>query len=520
LEAHRLVVRTIAGDGAASWSLVHDTLVPRIEAWFTVIDLERRRAAELVRFYLRQSQDDAVAMLNARQLRALTKYPGLIEQLEAEWSRRPATVWTPKLLVARSRQALRSRRAIAGAVALAVVAITALLVVRWLDERTVRRTQERLRELNLGRFDLVLAAFDCREGTKRSVDIGELPGFDWELHDASNDDPQAPGNRVDAPRLVRGVRAASTDGTFVEVGIQARGGGGFLRVMHRGRDGESCGPSVVPLRHLPGYGDAATPRLRIEVPTCRATRDGTIAIPAGPFVWGGHGEPPARFAPDDVPKEAVVVLPAYAIDRTEITNAAFAVFAEMSGLHDVVATQPPDFLKIAGGGNFARADLDWYEARAYCRYLGKELPTSMQWQKALRGGMILPDGTANPHPRRNVPWGDAIDPAAPARRAAIAPPGASAERGRAYDPRRPSPVAAFPDDVSPYGVADLAGGLQEWTNDFDDVAGVESVRPRLTRGGNWYDTEPDTLNDYMAIQNPRMPRMRFWYLGARCVTTE
>ena len=75
LEAHRLIARRAGSDGVATWSLVHDTLVPRIEAWLSVHDLDCRRAAEVVRFHLRQSQPDQPATLNAGELRAVTGSP-------------------------------------------------------------------------------------------------------------------------------------------------------------------------------------------------------------------------------------------------------------------------------------------------------------------------------------------------------------------------------------------------------------------------------------------------------------
>lgn len=156
LEARRVIARTTGADGVACWTLVHDTLVPRIEAWLTVQDLDRRRTAEVLRFHLRQSQPDAPALLSRRQLHHLEQFPGLIEELDAEWARRPGAVWTPRTLVQRSRQITRYRRGLVAGAAIAVTVVTLLLAGRWLDERGLRQRVERLRDLNLGRFDLVL----------------------------------------------------------------------------------------------------------------------------------------------------------------------------------------------------------------------------------------------------------------------------------------------------------------------------------------------------------------------------
>jgi len=521
LAAHRLVVRRIAPDGVPTWSLVHDTLVPRISVWLTVHDLDRRRVAEMVRFHLRQSQPDAPAILEPRQLRALARFPDLLDELEAEWARRPSAAWTPKLLVLRSRQAARYRRGIVGSVAFGVLAVTAILLVRWLDERDLRRGEARLRELNLGRFELEIAPFDwCCEGSaslvQLPVDTAELPHLVWTLHDPDIEDPDSPGHKVEPPRLVGGMRSRGRDGSLVETGIEARGGDAFLKIDGRGIDGESCSPSIIRLRRLPGHGDRRTVRrLRIALPTCRATRLDTVEIPAGVFEWGGRGEPPTRFSLDYLPPATRQFLPAYRIDRTEITNAAFAVFAAMSEVHDIWASEAPEYLH-ARGPNFPRADIDWFDARAYCRFLGKDLPSSRQWQKALRGGLEL-HGAPNPHPGRNLPWGlpaplRGMQPVAIALDAG--------DGGRANDIRKPFPVGCFELDVSPYGVVDLAGSLQEWTGDVEPGVAPWLQRSRLTRGGNWFNTDAELLTDFMAIQNPRSPRVRMWYLGARCVINE
>jgi formylglycine-generating enzyme required for sulfatase activity len=174
---------------------------------------------------------------------------------------------------------------------------------------------------------------------------------------------------------------------------------------------------------------------------------------------------------------------------------------------------------VARGPSYPRADIDWFDARAYCRFLGKDLPTSLQWQKALRGGLQLPDGP-NPAPRRNTPWASPRPHAWELARIVpdAALPAAGPAFGQAADGRRPAPTGSYPDDRSPYGALDLAGNVQEWT--LDPEPDTEHMplrqRPRITRGGNWFDTSAAALDDYMAIQNPRSPRARLPFLGARC----
>lgn len=523
LEARRLITRRTRDDHAASWSLVHDMLIPRIEAWLSVVDLGRRRAAEMLRFLLRQSHLDRPAVLTAHQLAIVARFPGLVDELEAEWARRPDAVWTPARLIARSRQVVRARRAVLGSGVAALIALSGFLMFRWLDERDLRQREESLRDLNLGRFELTLATFswapDPQTGVQRAVavDVARLPALDWTLHEPAIDDPDSPGAAIEARRLRRGDARRPASGAWVET-VEARGGDAFLVVTGRGEAGQACPPSIVPVHRLPGYGQRARQRtIRVAVPTCAATWFDMIAIPAGPFVADGLGDPPTRFPPRILPPEARIDLPAFAIDRTEITNAAFASFAEMADLHDIWGASVANALEVARGGLYPRGDLDWTEARAYCRFLGKELPTSAQWQKALRGGLALPGGP-NPFPRRNLPWGPTLG--APGHERVPAAIARAGETVTAIDPRRPVPVGSFPEDASPYGVLDLAGNLQEWVDDPERKHEADPVarRPRITRGGNWYDTPPDALVDFLAIENPRSPRARFPYLGARCVS--
>jgi formylglycine-generating enzyme required for sulfatase activity len=514
LHARGLVVRLRAAGGEPGWELIHDSLVPRVLGWIDRRDLARRRAVELVRYHLRRSRPDAPSLLNRAELRELRAHPDAVPELEAEWAqRRGEQPLTPAVLVNTSRRLLRRRALMLGGAGVVALGIAGVPLQRWMAEREMRRQEQTLRDRDMGRFTLELAPFDWDVGkhTPSAVSVDTLPDLQWQIHESDPDDPDSPGKPMAELLVVRGTPAFPRDRLSRSEHIEARGGKAFLLVTGRGQAADPCPPSVVPLRQLPGYAqrDRPEPLVRVHVPTCQATWADTLPIAAGTFVRRGVGEPPSQevAALPEESSESVRTLPAFRIDRAEVTNSAFAVYADMEPITGMSMPAYPQtrMLQEAGGLTWPVAGIIWLEARAYCRFLGKELPTSEEWTKAMRGGLTLPDGTPNPMPRRNLPWGNPVTPV-------------PAKLGDG-DPaaRAPAPVGSFPRDVSPYGVLDLAGNVQEWTDSILAPAGKPSRGFRITRGGDWYNATSATLVDYMALENERPVGTRVYSLGMRCV---
>jgi eukaryotic-like serine/threonine-protein kinase len=493
-----LLVR-VRGESEPSWELVHDSLVPRVLSWIDRKDLARRRAIELLRYHLRRCTADQPSLLGRKELRELAAHRGAVEELDEEWQKREGHdhAWTPSGLVSLSRQGLRRRAMVLSSIIVAALAIGSAGFYKSYVEGQRTAQEESLRERNLGRFVLSLEPFDWDPGELRSTPA-PLPGLiAWKLRVPERHDDNEPGDPFDDLWLVRGPSHLA--GVAQLSAVESHGGAAFLEVER------PCGPSLIPLR-LPGYADRERelPVFHVHVPTCAASRVDMIQIPAGTFVYRGVGEPPASDAVrfPSISQERTLDEPAFAIDRTEVTNAAFEVFGEMTAITNIPR---PTYVRSTSLTHAAEprkpvTNVGWSDLRAYCRFLGKDLPTSRQWTKALRGGLVIA-GAPNPMPRRNLPWGVTASPR-PAR---------VVYEQATSDDDGPADVATYPIDRSPYGVMDLAGNAYEWTRTPDGSG-------RVTRGANWGETLVGDIVNWCAIENPRPPRRTDYGLGGRCAT--
>jgi len=179
-------------------------------------------------------------------------------------------------------------------------------------------------------------------------------------------------------------------------------------------------------------------------------------------------------------------VPAFLIDKDEVTNARYLRFVAAGGYRD--QTFWPETLVVNGkptpwaaalrgfvdrtglpgprswsGGNFPEGKGDhpvvgvsWYEATAYARWLGKELPTREQWWRAALGDT-----------RGAFPWGNDVK---------------TAEIRANFGLVGTRPVGSYPLGVSPFGCFDMAGNVREWLREPASDAGLRSVV-----GGSWED---------------------------------
>jgi len=294
-------------------------------------------------------------------------------------------------------------------------------------------------------------------------------------------------------------------------------------------------------------------------------------VPPGPFLMGEGQEQ----------YKNKILGYGYLISRYPITNIQFAAFVDAGGYQerrywqeaeragvwsdgkvkawndDEPREGPYDFGEPFNLLNHPVVGVTWYEALAFCRWLTEELreearkrgngeggterwfweglargelvimlPSEAEWEKAARGGLMVPVGTTaqsplqkNPKPARRYPWGDEPDPERANYR----------EKGIGTT----SAVGCFPRGASPYGVEDLSGNVWEWTRSlwgrgteepdfrypYDPEDGREDLEAdhevlRVLRGGS-FDLEAGLAR--CALRNWDLPLDRDWDLGFRVV---
>lgn len=177
-----------------------------------------------------------------------------------------------------------------------------------------------------------------------------------------------------------------------------------------------------------------------------------ILIPAGPFYEGPDPEAGVGAEP------TITTLPAFYIDRYEVTNRQFKKFVEATGYKAEGCWQK---YATASRLDHPVIGVSWYDAQAYAQWAGKRLPTGEEWEKAARGGDA-----------RRFPWGNQWEP----------------ERLNSFESNRgnTAPVGSYPRGASPYGVEDMAGNVWEWVDSWYMPMDSDGSLPMLRqiRGGS------------------------------------
>ncbi len=248
-----------------------------------------------------------------------------------------------------------------------------------------------------------------------------------------------------------------------------------------------------------------------------------VLIPAGEFLMGSTQKQIDSLLKTD-PKayaklfeaeqpQHVVYVDAFSMDRYEVTNAEYQRFMEATG-HPAPKywKEAPSFGATTAfpvGSKNPRhpvVGVSWEDARAYCRWRGKRLPTEAEWEKAARGGLI----------GKNYPRGNGLS------RGDVNQSGVGGKDRWQWT----APVGSFPPNG--YGLHDMAGNAFEWCADWYDAnyyRNATSRNPdgprtgimRVVRGGSW---DNNLLNVYylrVAFRYYARPQTQNMLIGFRCV---
>lgn len=173
----------------------------------------------------------------------------------------------------------------------------------------------------------------------------------------------------------------------------------------------------------------------------------------------------------------------FRMSKYPVTNAQYQVFLE-----DPSGYANPDWWSYSGhaqswrsanpepkpssfkGEERPREMVSWYDAIAFCQWLSKRLgmvvslPTGSQWQRAARGDDL-----------RQFPWGDKFD----------------IKYANTHESglKMTTLVIRYPENVSPFGIHDMAGNVWEWCLNAKGEQGgklnITSNDKRLVHGGSF-----------------------------------
>jgi formylglycine-generating enzyme required for sulfatase activity len=251
---------------------------------------------------------------------------------------------------------------------------------------------------------------------------------------------------------------------------------------------------VIATTDVPAVTQTPTPALSLRIGSTKTGNDGAtlLYVPEGEFTMGSD-----KGNPDEKPIHKIN-LSAFWIDKTEATNAMYAKCVQdgkCGALNEKYATH----YKNPNYANHPVVYVTWNNAKDYCQYAGRRLPTEAEWEKAARG-----------RDQRVYPWGNGA-------------PSNSLLNYNNYIGNTKA-VGFYLKGASFYGALDMAGNVWEWVSSldkpypYDASDGRENLissEARVVRGGSWKDDFVRASDRYKYTPSNFLSN-----LGFRCASSQ
>ncbi|MCF8721685.1 formylglycine-generating enzyme family protein [Nitrospina gracilis] len=231
-----------------------------------------------------------------------------------------------------------------------------------------------------------------------------------------------------------------------------------------------------------------------------------VAVCCVAAAWTAFGPGLARANEQPQPPEGMVFIPpgTYTMGLEGASNKyPHKVFVDGFFLDKFEVTQK-DYVAIRGanpskfeGENRPADQVTWLEASAYCKQVGKRLPTEAEWEKAARAGTQTAYFWGDEHSGEYA-WYE----------------GNSDETTHPVGQKKPNA----------YGLHDMSGNVWEWVSDWYDKTyyersppanpqGPETGTEKTLRGGSWYSGARHQMSATRFWSEPHIRNSNF---GFRC----
>ena len=240
-----------------------------------------------------------------------------------------------------------------------------------------------------------------------------------------------------------------------------------------------------------------------------------VSVPAAAFAMGCSPADP-ECETDEGPVSGVdVSVPAFSIDRYEVTVAEYAACVDAGRCSAPLGHQRNQYCNYnhPERGRHPVNCVDWADAVAFCAARGGRLPTEPEWERAARAGSLS-----------RYPWGE------------------EASCGRAvFDEVSPAPSQRESDGcymdstwvvgsrpANALGLFDMHGNVGEWTANWyapdaigrlyasGDLAGPIDGQRRVVRGGSWDENRPNLRSSFRNVKPPEQGDSIYGSIGFRC----